>query len=229
MLRAPRTLKTQQVLHAVFVVGIAAGRMPPALITDQGDPTRPRGWFDAQCQGATNDYCRWVGNPAYWSCALAGSFNQYSRAGQFSYLKTSAVPCSPAEATAQGSNDAGMCRTVQRRCAGSIHCCTTCLQACFSLLCPRPAAGPAGSAGLVSPAATTTARGTVMQAYGNHAICHNKCRGCSDVVTHCSNDLWCRHAAHRMSSLARAKLVHVLAGSAPARLACAEAAASRPK
>jgi hypothetical protein len=35
----------------------------------------PRGWYDAQKQGARNDYCRTVGPPQgkRFSCALAGT------------------------------------------------------------------------------------------------------------------------------------------------------------
>lgn len=42
----------------------------------------PRGWYDAQSQGANNDYCRAVGKSPmiFWSCALAGNTNQYTRA-----------------------------------------------------------------------------------------------------------------------------------------------------
>ncbi len=67
-------------------------------ITDPGYANLPRGWYDAQCQGATNDYCRWVGNESddtgiWWSCALAGSSNQYTPPGQFSEETTSIQPC----------------------------------------------------------------------------------------------------------------------------------------
>ena len=29
-------------------------------------------WYDLQRTGMKNDYCRFVGSPAYFSCALAG-------------------------------------------------------------------------------------------------------------------------------------------------------------
>jgi hypothetical protein len=55
----------------------------PLDLIDRGDPTQTSGWYDVQCQGGTNDYCRWVGNTSsgtiggasgagYWSCAMAG-------------------------------------------------------------------------------------------------------------------------------------------------------------
>jgi hypothetical protein len=62
---------------------------------DMGFKERPRGWYDAQCQGAVNDYCRYVGTPPsiWWSCALAGSSNQYTDPGTFFEKTTSAQPC----------------------------------------------------------------------------------------------------------------------------------------
>ena len=49
-------------------------------ITDWGYKDRIRGWYDIQGQGVRNDYCRWVGDgPNIWfSCALAGSSDQYT-------------------------------------------------------------------------------------------------------------------------------------------------------
>eukprot|EP00457_Paulinella_chromatophora_P001806 gb/GEZN01001808.1/.p1 GENE.gb/GEZN01001808.1/~~gb/GEZN01001808.1/.p1 ORF type:complete len:718 (-),score=77.46 gb/GEZN01001808.1/:147-2300(-) len=54
-----------------------------ASLTDMGYADRTRGWYDAQNQGICNDYCRWVGEPAYFSCALAGTTDQYSLAAVF--------------------------------------------------------------------------------------------------------------------------------------------------
>lgn len=54
--------------------------MPTDALSD-----RPSGWYDAQCQGVANDYCRWVSssNP-YWTCALAGErYTSGSRKGQY--------------------------------------------------------------------------------------------------------------------------------------------------
>ncbi len=54
-------------------------------IRDLGYSDRPRGWYDAQCQGADNDYCRWVGDAPniFWSCALAGATSEYTPGGIF--------------------------------------------------------------------------------------------------------------------------------------------------
>jgi hypothetical protein len=62
---------------------------------DMGYYDMPRGWYDAQCQGAANDYCRYVGTPPsiWWSCALAGSSNQYTDPGIYVEKTTSAQPC----------------------------------------------------------------------------------------------------------------------------------------
>ncbi len=64
-------------------------------ITDRGNMDRTRGWYDAQCQGAANDYCRYVGDApnVWWSCALAGSNNEYSPAGLFTEAGMRRVPC----------------------------------------------------------------------------------------------------------------------------------------
>jgi hypothetical protein len=52
-------------------------------------------------QGWPNDYCRWVGggngSPPFWSCALAGSTNQYTPANMFTESTTYSVPCAPGE------------------------------------------------------------------------------------------------------------------------------------
>lgn len=49
----------------------------------------------AQCQGAINDYCRYIGSPgdAWWSCALAGGSEQYSPRGRYSEASSSPLPC----------------------------------------------------------------------------------------------------------------------------------------
>ena len=58
----------------------------------QGDC--PRGWFDIQNQGICNDYCRWVGDCgcrgecSSWSCALAGSSDQFTTIGQYNEEQT---------------------------------------------------------------------------------------------------------------------------------------------
>ena len=63
---------------------------PRQFVTDFGyDGDCPRGWFDMQNQGVSNDYCRWVGNCgcsgscSWWSCALAGSSSQYTPKGEY--------------------------------------------------------------------------------------------------------------------------------------------------
>lgn len=52
-------------------------------------------------QGWPNDYCRWVGggngSPPFWSCALAGSTNQYTPANMFTESTTYSAPCAPGE------------------------------------------------------------------------------------------------------------------------------------
>ena len=62
---------------------------------DEGYPAQPRGWYDAQCQGASNDYCRFVGDQpdVFWSCALAGGVEDISAPGVFSEDGTSKEPC----------------------------------------------------------------------------------------------------------------------------------------
>ena len=67
--------------------------MTTPYLTDLGYSSMPRGWYDAQCQGAANDYCRYVGDAPniWWSCALAGTTNQYSPStgpGSFQYANT---------------------------------------------------------------------------------------------------------------------------------------------
>jgi len=42
-----------------------------------------RGWYDVQGQGVKNDYCRYVGDSPYVSCALAGSTDQFSTRGVY--------------------------------------------------------------------------------------------------------------------------------------------------
>lgn len=55
------------------MIAVVKPRWPLQMI-DPGDRTRQSGWYDVQCQGAVNDFCRWIGtdNGAYWSCAMAG-------------------------------------------------------------------------------------------------------------------------------------------------------------
>ena len=82
----------------------AAGVKPSqANITDMGLYWMARGWYDAQCQGAALDYCRYVSvDPsqpwnnwgAYFSCALAGSDSQYTPRGMYYEVEVSAAPCS---------------------------------------------------------------------------------------------------------------------------------------
>merc|ERR1712080_707277 len=62
-------------------------------IRDKGYGGGNAGWYDVPGQGVANDYCRWVGNCgcrgscSYWSCALAGSTEEYSPKGKFSEPK----------------------------------------------------------------------------------------------------------------------------------------------
>jgi hypothetical protein len=61
-------------------------------VSDCGYPDHIYGWFDAQAQGAKNDYCRWVGNDTatekpYFACALAGSTDAYTAPGRFDAAK----------------------------------------------------------------------------------------------------------------------------------------------
>lgn len=57
-------------------------RQTSATLTDCGYATSTRGWYDMQNQGVKNDYCRTVGDApnTFFSCALAGSPNQYTDA-----------------------------------------------------------------------------------------------------------------------------------------------------
>lgn len=61
------------VCHTLRCAAVMKPRWPLEVL-NRGDPTRTSGWFDLRCQGAKNDYCRWVGSGegAYFSCALAG-------------------------------------------------------------------------------------------------------------------------------------------------------------
>lgn len=78
--------------YYLLYVSHAAIKQPYSSLTDYGNATLPRGWFDAQCQGAAHDYCRWLGGGANatWSCALAGGASQYTSSA---YEETSATPC----------------------------------------------------------------------------------------------------------------------------------------
>lgn len=42
------------------------------MIHDFGYDGRTKGWYDAQCVGEATDYCRWVGDPAWFACTLSG-------------------------------------------------------------------------------------------------------------------------------------------------------------
>lgn len=55
----------------------------PDPIIDCGYQTGRRGWYDAQNQGARNDYCRYVGDaPGIWfSCHLAGATSNTTPSG----------------------------------------------------------------------------------------------------------------------------------------------------
>ncbi len=64
----------------IFHADLAGVPRQTTTLTDFGYPGMAHGWYDAQCKGAANDYCRYVGdygNPT-WSCALAGSEDQYN-------------------------------------------------------------------------------------------------------------------------------------------------------
>ena len=71
-------------------------------VTDLGLGGEAAGWFDVQGQSGTtdvskqhvkNDYCRWVGHePAYYSCALAGSRDQYTPPGLVEFDLTARAP-----------------------------------------------------------------------------------------------------------------------------------------
>ena len=79
-----------------LLVGICGGLLTHRPhIKDGGFLDSSRGWFDAQCQGATNDYCRYVGDKPndFWSCALAGGDEDLTAPGMYSEDSTSKVPC----------------------------------------------------------------------------------------------------------------------------------------
>lgn len=68
---------------------------PRPTVIDQGYAGMPRGWYDAQCQGEQNDYCRYVGDDRspFWSCALAGSGADLTPPGAYSESTTNTLPC----------------------------------------------------------------------------------------------------------------------------------------
>ena len=64
------------------------------ILPAQEDPAKGHescgeGYFDIAYQGVANDFCRWVGSCgcrgtcSWWSCALAGSNQQYSADGVY--------------------------------------------------------------------------------------------------------------------------------------------------
>ena len=71
---------------------ILCNRYLRKTITDIGYRNCGAGWFDVPNQGVCNDYCRWVGNCgcrsgcSWWSCALAGSDNTYTKKGEYQGL-----------------------------------------------------------------------------------------------------------------------------------------------
>lgn len=70
----------------VLVDGVVRGPILPRQthIEDMGYPNQWSGWVDAQGQGVANDYARFVGEwPGYISVALAGSFQQKTKQGEF--------------------------------------------------------------------------------------------------------------------------------------------------
>lgn len=81
------------------------GPNPPPIkprqtnIKDCGYGDRLRGWFDAQDQGAKNDYCRYVGGTATaaptFQCALAGSDKPYSAPFDAAKLKAAGCDATP--------------------------------------------------------------------------------------------------------------------------------------
>lgn len=88
-------LNLSAILPAVLSNTVLKPRWPLAVL-DTGDPTRQgAGWYDVQCQGALNDYCRWVGrgNDSYFSCALAGRESPYTLPGQVTEQFANSAPC----------------------------------------------------------------------------------------------------------------------------------------
>ncbi len=82
-------------VRAVHPLSAGVKPKPARILTDWGYGDRTRGWYDVQCQGARNDYCRWVGDApnTWWSCALAGATNQYSPSGAFTQENTRTTVC----------------------------------------------------------------------------------------------------------------------------------------
>jgi hypothetical protein len=81
------------------VTGAIKPRMANEYITDWGYSEMARGWYDCTCQGAANDYCRYVSDfpNIYWSCALAGgtmSAQQYTISGALTESACSKTACS---------------------------------------------------------------------------------------------------------------------------------------
>lgn len=74
---------------------------------DRGDLQRVNGWYDVQCQGALNDYCRWLNAPegSYWSCALAGAEVQFTPAGAVTERFATNVACEEVGYKAQAQTD----------------------------------------------------------------------------------------------------------------------------
>lgn len=57
-------------------------------VADCGYPSRPRGWYDVQGQGARNDFCRFVGDlPGWFTCKLAGSNVEMTPQGKYPSTK----------------------------------------------------------------------------------------------------------------------------------------------
>lgn len=70
-LTAPPT-RSDQTLFTNSEVGVPI--IPRPVVNDTGFEfvAEASGWFDIQCQGAPNDYCRYSGNPPIFTCVLAG-------------------------------------------------------------------------------------------------------------------------------------------------------------
>jgi hypothetical protein len=62
-----------QSLGGAGITSAVQGSNGRKIIKDHGYADRERGWYDAQCLGRADDYCRFVGDNGGWfACALAG-------------------------------------------------------------------------------------------------------------------------------------------------------------
>jgi hypothetical protein len=92
--------KSRQTIKTLDDWGLESLSRVDADVVGSSGPSYVSGWFDLQGQSGDvavphvlNDYCRWVSsNPPYFSCALAGSTDQYTPPGQYIWDTASKKP-----------------------------------------------------------------------------------------------------------------------------------------